>query len=102
MLLVLTFKQWFFLWLLVVLFGLFLYNSRKNFCFIHFRFKDLKAYQPHDTTMYCSSCIQEELNPRVQCECGFKGKLVDLDEHSFSEDTLIKYFCPCCDKEIKI
>jgi hypothetical protein len=98
----LTSKQWFFVCLLIILIGLFLYNRRKKFCFVHFRVKDLKPYQPGDPTMYCSSCIQEELNPRVDCECGFSGRLVDLDEHSFNEDTLIKYYCPACDKEIRI
>lgn len=102
MLLSLTFKQWFFIWLLVVLLGLFLFSSRKKFCFVHFRLKDFRAYHPFDTTMYCSTCIQQEMNPKVTCACGFTGRFVDLDEHSFNEDTLMKYYCPNCDKEIKI
>lgn len=107
MFLALTFKQWFFVWLLILLLGLFLYNGRKKFCFIHFRIKDLKAYQPFDTTMYCSQCVlheQEKLNPKVKCKCGWKGRLVEC-ETTYDLTTEVgqdwtNYHCPNCTLKI--
>lgn len=72
------------------------------FCLKHFRFKDLKAYHPYDKRMYCTSCINDEANPKVKHGCGFSGRFSDLQEYSFNDDTIYRYYCPKCEKPISV
>lgn len=87
----------------IVLIGIFfaaMYYS-KRFCFIHWTWKDLRAYRSEDHTMYCSICVQEAMNPNIKCTCGWKGKLHQLIP-SQDEAEKVLYSCPRCDKKIKI
>lgn len=71
------------------------------FCFRHFRFKARHEVGESAYFLECRTCESQRSNPKVRCTCGWNGCADDLHEYSFNEDTVYKYYCPRCDKEIK-
>lgn len=86
----------------IVFFGVLSVIVDKNFCFLHWCYKDLKAFDPKDARCFCSKCIEDTMNPKLKCSCGWKGRLEDCEEHTVDQDRVHHYSCPDCEIEVRI
>lgn len=78
---------------------------KRNYCFKHRQFKDLRSYYPQSNKKYCSLCAYDATNPPVKCDCGWNGRLIEcpttFDLTTMQGEDWTNYHCPDCEKKIK-
>lgn len=89
----------------IILIGIFfaIMYYQKRFCYHHWCAKDLRAskHSLDPTERFCSLCVEEAMNPKVKCPCGWKGKFHEMKPAQEVEG-FVDYYCPQCEKKIMV
>jgi hypothetical protein len=86
----------------VVILVIVFFLIKHHYCFKHVQRKRLKPYFPHDNERFCEACLNDVMNPKVTCSCGWKGQYNELEEYSYADDLCSVFLCPDCEKEVNI
>ncbi len=97
-----TLQEFIFFAIAAVILVIAFFLIKRHYCFKHGKLKGLKPYFPHDKERFCEDCLNDVMNPKVVCSCGWKGQYLELEEYSYDDDLCSVFLCPDCEKEVII